>query len=240
MSIRIREVRNITILDIEGNVDINSSEIVETVGWLVNSGKINIMLNLEGVGLVDYSGLSILAIAYKNVVNHKGRMKFIHVALPVIELFKVARLESLFEVYGSEEEGDNSFEEDEVGRLKLRRKFARLDIHINAKYKIMSDRKDSKAFTGEALNISGVGVYLYTPHIFPINSALELEFSLPNSPQPIRTAGRVVWHADDKLQQHSYPGMGVSFVSLSRDDEKKIVEFIEKNVTHRSGHSDEM
>src|SRR3990167_7672172 len=103
MSIRVREVDNINILDIEGNIDINSSDIVETVGWLVNTGKLNIILNLENVGLVDYSGLSILAIAYKNAVNHKGKFKLLHAPLPVIELFKIVRLDSVFEIYVDEE-----------------------------------------------------------------------------------------------------------------------------------------
>jgi anti-anti-sigma factor len=65
MAIRIREAGAITILDIDGNIDINSSEIIETVGWLVKSGKLHILINLENVNLVDYSGLSILAISLR-------------------------------------------------------------------------------------------------------------------------------------------------------------------------------
>src|SRR3990167_7477290 len=109
MSIRVREVSNINILDIEGNININSADIIETVGWLVNTGKLNIILNLENVGLVDYSGLSILAVAYKNVANHKGKLKFLHVPLSVIELFRIVRLDSVFDTHSSEEEAVKSF-----------------------------------------------------------------------------------------------------------------------------------
>ena len=49
MPIRFREAGNITIMDIEGNVDINSSDIIETIGYLLNSGKTNVILNLENV-----------------------------------------------------------------------------------------------------------------------------------------------------------------------------------------------
>jgi uncharacterized protein (TIGR02266 family) len=122
----------------------------------------------------------------------------------------------------------------------LRRKFTRLDIHISASYRIISDRKNAKTFKGQVLNISGVGVYIYTPYILPINSTLGLEFTLPGLPAPIEATGRVVWHADDKLQQHSSPGMGVSFINLDPNEEKRIVDFIEKNATYRSGYSDEM
>ena len=99
MPLRFRESGNITIMDIEGNVDINSSDIVETIGYFLNSGKLNFIMNFENVNMVDYSGLSVLAIAYKNTVNHKGKMKFMHVGPHVIELFKIAKLEYVFEPY---------------------------------------------------------------------------------------------------------------------------------------------
>src|SRR3989338_4584885 len=104
MAIRAREVDSVNILDVEGNIDINSSDIIETVGWLVNTGKLNIILNFENVDLVDYSGLSVLAIAYKSIVNHHGKLKFLHVPLPVIELFKIVRLDTVFETHVDETE----------------------------------------------------------------------------------------------------------------------------------------
>jgi anti-sigma B factor antagonist len=234
MAIRVREVGNVSIIDIEGNIDINSSDIVETVGWLVNSGKVLIALNLEGVDLVDYSGLSILAIAYKNVINHNGKMKFIHVALPVIELFKLVRLDHLFETYATEEDAISSFNETEVERLQLRRKFKRLDIHMSARYRIISGQKEPKTFSGDILNISGVGLYIYTPYIFPINSLLEIEFKVPGTDAELKVTGRVIWHADKKLQMHACPGMGVSFTHLTPKEEQLIIDFIEKNATYRS------
>ena len=39
MPVRIRESNGINILDVEGRVDINSSDIIETVGWLTNTGS---------------------------------------------------------------------------------------------------------------------------------------------------------------------------------------------------------
>src|SRR3989338_626611 len=117
MPVKFRETGNITILDIEGNVDINSSDIIEMIGYLLNSGKINFILNLENVNLVDYSGLSVLTIAYKNVINHKGKMRFLHVGPQTIELFKMVKLESVFEIYSDEESAIRSFYEDQMVSL---------------------------------------------------------------------------------------------------------------------------
>lgn len=235
MGIRIREVKNISILDIEGRIDINSSDIIETVGWLTTTGKVNLILNLENIDMVDYSGLSVLAIAYKNIVNHKGRLKFFNVSLAVIELFKIVKLDSVFEVFTDEESAVDSFYREEVDKIQLRRKFKRLDIHLDVKYNIVSGQCKAKLFEGKALNISAAGAYIYTPYTLPINSVLDLEVSLPDAPLSLEVSGRVIWLTDKEIQPHYYPGMGVSFIHLTPEKEKAIIDFIDKNITHRAG-----
>ena len=239
MPIRLREENDVHILDIDGRIDINSSEIVEMVGWLVNSGKLKIIFNFENVDIVDYNGLSILAISYKNIVNHKGRLKLLNVPLSVVEMLKVVKLDSVFDIYSDEETAINSFCESEAQRLHLRRKFPRLDIHLNVKYKMISDAKNAKIFAGNVLNISGAGIYIYTPHTLPIGTLLDLQFSIPGSPAILEATGRISWLADKELQSHAYPGMGVSFSHLTAEKERAIIDFIDKNVTHRANQADE-
>lgn len=234
MAVRIREVNGINILDIEGRVDINSSDIIETVGWLTSTGKVNIILNLENVDMVDYSGLSVLAIAYKNTVNHKGKLKLLNVPLGAMELLKVVKLEGVIESYVDEESAVNSFYDAEVVKLNMRRRFARLDIHLTVKYKSAGQTKKPKALEGRVLNMSAAGLYIYTPHTLPLNTQVGLEFILPGHRAPLEMRGKVSWLADKEIQSHFYPGMGVSFIHLSPRDEKAIIEFIDKNVSHRA------
>lgn len=234
MSVRIREINGVNILDIEGKIDINSSDIIENIGWLTGTGKLNIIINLENVDLVDYSGLSVLAIAYKNVVNHKGRLRFLHVSLPIIELFKVVKLDSVFETYSDEESAVNSFYEEGADSSHLRRKFTRLDIHLGVRYHITGERNKAKIFDGNVLNISAAGLYIYSKYTFPMGTMLDLVFSLPDKPAMLEANGRVVWLPDKEIQAHSYPGMGVAFVHLTPEKEKTIVDFIDKNITHRA------
>lgn len=234
MAIRVREVNSVNILDIDGRIDINSSDIIETIGWLVNTGKLNIILNFENVDLVDYSGLSALAIAYKSVVNHRGKLKFLHVPLPVIELFKIVRLDTVFETHVDEGTAIKSFSDEGMERLRLRRKYKRLDIHLSVRYKIMGEQAKLKIFDGKVLNISAAGIYIYSPYTFPTNSLLDLEFNLPDQPSVLEANGCVIWIADKEIQPHSSPGMGVGFVHLIPEKEKAIIDFIDKNITHRS------
>jgi len=232
--IRLRENNNISILDVDGKIDINSSDLIEMIGWLVNSGKINVIVNMENVEMVDYNGLSILAIAYKNILNHKGNIKFAHVPLAAIELLKIVKLETVFEIYEDEETAIESFHSHEVDKLTLRRKFQRLDIHLSVKYKLESNQNKPKQFEGIVLNISGAGVYIYTPYTFPINSILDMEFGIPGMSKSVHATGRVSWLADKEIQPHAFPGMGVSFAHLTSAKEKSIIDFIDKNITHRA------
>jgi len=235
MPVRIRESNGINILDVEGRVDINSSDIIETVGWLTNTGKVNIIINFEGVDIVDYSGLSVLAIAYKNVTNHKGKLKLLNVPLSVIELLKVVKLETVFETYSDEESAVSSFYDQEIARLNLRRRFARLDIHLTVKYRASGEGRKAKTLEGRVLNMSAAGLYIYTSHTLPLGTEVDLEFNLPGKPAaPLGTNGKVSWLADKEIQPHFFPGMGVSFLHLTSEKEKAIIEFIDKNVSHRA------
>jgi len=234
MSIRLREVDSVNILDIDGKIDINSSDLIEMVGWLVNSGKVNVILNLENADTIDYNGLSILAIAYKNVTNHKGKLKLINVPLSVIELLKAVKLETVFEIYAEEDAAVSSFFDEGIDKLSLRRRFQRLEIHLSVLYRIAGDQKKPKLFDGRVLNLSAAGIYIHTPYTFPINSMLDLEFNVPGITKPLETTGKVSWLADKEIQPHAYPGMGVSFVHLTPKKEREVADFIEKNITHRA------
>ncbi len=233
MPARFRESGNITIFDIEGNVDINSSDIIESVGFLLNSGKSNFIFNLSDVNLVDYSGLSVLAIAYKNVMNHKGKARFINVPAQVLELFKMVKLEGVFETYSDEESAIRSFYDESSEMAHLRRRFKRLDMHLKVKYWVVSSQRRPKVFEGNVVNMSGAGLYIFSKYTFPVNSQLEVELIHRGETKFLNATATVIWTADKELQPHFYPGMGVSFVHLSNENEKLIIDFIDKNITHR-------
>jgi anti-sigma B factor antagonist len=234
MPLRFRESGNITIVDIEGNVDINSSDIIETIGYFLNSGKLNFIINFENVNMVDYSGLSVLTISYKNVLNHKGKIRFLHVPPQVIELFKMVKLENVFEVYSDEEAAIKSFYEDAETAMPLRRKFKRIDMGLKVKYWLVGNQKRPKVFEGEIFNLSAAGLYIFSKYTFPVNSQLEIEMGLPGEIKFMDTSARVIWLADKELQPHSYPGMGVAFIHLTPEKERAIIDFIDKNITRRA------
>lgn len=234
MPLRFRDSGNITILDIDGNIDINSSDIIESIGYFLNSGRLNFIINFENVNMVDYSGLSVLAIAYKNILNHKGKVKFLNVSVQTIELFKMVKLENVFEVYSDEDTAIRSFYENQMQCPPLRRRFKRLDISLKVKYWLIGNHRRPKVFGGEILNLSAAGMYIFSKYTFPANTQLEMELNLPGEIKFMEATARVIWTADKELQPHFYPGMGVAFTGLTADKEKVIIDFIDKNITRRS------
>jgi len=237
MKIRVRDAGPITVLDVEGRIDINASEFIEVVGWVLKNNKTKILCNFENVELVDYSGLSILAIAYKNVANHNGIMKFYKVGLHVKELFRIVHMDKIFHCYDNEEEAVKCFDDKmpDACNRPLRRRFKRLEINITAVFKpTQTTDKAAKAYSGKVVNISGAGLFVHTSNLFPIRTQLKLEISLPNELVPLEMNGMVIWMADKSLQSDCFPGMGVQFIDVDSEKQKELLEFIDRNITHRS------
>ncbi|MFH1594595.1 MAG: STAS domain-containing protein [Candidatus Omnitrophota bacterium] len=234
MEIRKRFANNIAILYMTGAIDINSALLIEETGRLAKEGIEKILIDFTNIDIVDYNGLSILAIAYKNVANQKGTLKFCNVQKQIVELFKTARLDKVFDMYGDEKSALKSFElTSKVDKINLRRRFKRIDISMPVRFKIGVSSKE-KMMTGKVLNISGLGLFIYSRNTFPISTELYLEIGLSSAKTPLVLTGAVIWLADKQLQPHSYPGMGIEFENLEKSTQINIIEHIDKNVIYRS------
>jgi anti-anti-sigma factor len=83
MEIKARQKDSIVILDLHGRIDIDCANFVEMVGQCIRDGYLDILCNLEEVEFIDYMGISAIVIAYKEVANNKGRMKFSNISTSV-------------------------------------------------------------------------------------------------------------------------------------------------------------
>ncbi|NQT22209.1 MAG: PilZ domain-containing protein [Candidatus Omnitrophica bacterium] len=232
MNIRKRREKDITILYLEGKIDIDSANFIEETSNLIKSGHRNLLCNFSNINMVDYNGLSIIVIAYKNVVNNGGIMKLCAIPQHVKELYKLVRLDLVFDVYEDEPSAIKSYETStKIDKLYLRRRFKRLDLQLPVTYKLPSDSKVRK---GKILNMSAEGIFIYIKESLPVSSQIEIELGVHEIGEPIRVLGRIVWLADKELQPHCYPGLGVKFLDVKPAEQGKIIDFIDKNITHRS------
>ena len=237
LKIGVQYKRDVVILEVHGTIDVKATEFIETVGWHIQHKKLDILCNLENVDLVDYAGISVLVIAYKNIINHNGRMRFVHVPLHVRNLINMVCLDRIFEIYDDEETALNSFREDriieEIKRRPLRRRFQRLPLETIVYFRPKFSRE--KNFDeGKLFDLSALGAFVYSPKIYPLNEILLLKTDLHPRPGPVEFQARVVWLADKQLQPHIYPGMGVEFYKIDSALQRKLIAFVERNVSHSS------
>jgi anti-anti-sigma factor len=237
MEIRARQKDNVVILDLSGRIDVDSASLVEAVGQCVRDGYNDILCNFEEVEAVDYMGVSVIVIAYKEVANSQGRMKLINVPAYLKGLFSVSGLDRVIEIYASEESAINSFKEDKVieniKKMQLRRRFKRLplDIKIELKAKHLDSPQSLKL---DILNLSAIGAFIFGCDKFKLQDEVILKMKLPPKQEEITLEAKVVWLPDKQIQPHFHPGMGVEFSNLDTLTQQKILEFIERNLSYMS------
>jgi anti-anti-sigma factor len=234
MIIKVREKEKIAILDLEGNIDINASDFIEKTGEVLNSGYKNILCNFGGVNLIDYVGISVIAIVYKNIINHRGNIKLYNVPSHVKRLFSIVGLDRVLECYETEEQALNSFKEDkiisEILKKKLRRRFKRIPTKKTIEYRQKFSQKDI-FYKGKIINLSAIGVFMIGKKVFSIGDILTTKLYLTPSVGIIEVDAKVIWTADKYLQKEESPGMGLEFYKITPQIQEKIIQFVEKNLS---------
>lgn len=231
LEISLKKSGPVVILDLSGSIDLDSSNFVEKIAWCLEQGYTDLLCNFENVNLLDYAGLSVLAIAYKNVLNHKGKMIFVNVASHIRKIFSMAGLDVIFEVFEDEDLALRSFEEEkiisEIQKQNLRRRFKRLPVDFDIEFKLPSETLYQQ---GKVLNISAVGVLVFTEKIYNLGDIVNIKLNLLPKPGIIELKARVVWLVQKEIQPQIYPGMGLEFYNTNTSIQKDIVEFVERNL----------
>ena len=234
MKIRIREKEKVIILDLEGNIDINASSFIETVGWALATRGKDILCNFEGVNLLDYVGVSVIAVACKNVFNHDGRIKVYNVPAHIRKVFDAVGLGKVLEDYNSEEAALHAFKEDKkiakIMEMNLRRRFKRITLWTDIELKDKSSASSEWAH-GKVLNLSGVGAFITSDHTFEVGTQVLCRIHLEPVPGVIEVEARVKWFAAKESISLESPAMGLEFDHIDSQKQREIIEFVEKNLT---------
>lgn len=232
LEINFRKFKTVAILGMTGTIDIDSSNLIETVGWCLENGFPDILCDFSNISLIDYAGLSVITIAYKNVLNHKGRMKLLNVSESIKKILSLVCLDRVFEVFDDETLAIRSFEEDriisEIKKKQLRRRFKRLPLDINVEFRLFE--REETFYEGKILNLSAVGLLVFSNKVYRLGDVLELRLSLLPKPGFLEIAGKVVWLVQKEIQPQIYPGMGIEFYRLTSETQRKIVDFVDRNL----------
>ena len=104
LNIKERQIGNVTILDIEGNIRIGEANITlrNAIRQLVKEGKYQILLNLSGATYIDSSGLGEFVSGYIALNQVGGKLKLVNLTERVNELMTITKLTTVFDVYKDE------------------------------------------------------------------------------------------------------------------------------------------
>ena len=93
----------ISVMSIEGNIDINSSpELREYILVLIKKKVPVIMINLSEVRYMDSSGLATFLESLKNVRKYQGKFILFNLQSLVKSVFEMTKLDKIFEIYENE------------------------------------------------------------------------------------------------------------------------------------------
>lgn len=111
MNITQRQSGGITILDLQGKIMYGDGdeELRKAVEKVLESGNLNLILNMAEVSYVDSAGLSELVRSYLAISKRSGRLVLLDLTRKVHDVLTVTKLLKIFQPFESEEAAVQSF-----------------------------------------------------------------------------------------------------------------------------------
>ena len=102
---RVRNENDVTILELLGDVDMQSSPGLRAELLKMVEGRAKaIVVNLAEVEFMDSSGLAMLVEALQATRQRGGKLKLVNLCPRVRSIFEIARLDAIFEIFDTEAE----------------------------------------------------------------------------------------------------------------------------------------
>ncbi len=109
--IRERQVGDVSILDVEGNIIVGESAATmrNIIRRLLAADRRKILLNMAQVRWIDSSGIGELVASLVSVTREGGQIKLLQVRENIAELLTVTRVDTIFALYDDELEALNDY-----------------------------------------------------------------------------------------------------------------------------------
>ena len=232
LNITSREHGNITVIDIEGSIDIESENAINHMTVENHADEeSNLLLNFKKVDSLSSSGVAILVDAFKKL-NSAGRIaKLANVGPAILDVFQVHMVLPIFSIHADEDSAMRQFNIDRKESDKVYvRLFERINVELKAKFKRFKKDAPTTMFPmhdAMVQVISQGGVFLRTTNSYPDDTILEVKVRLPESVQNpvVRFLAKVVWISYESVEPPLYLGMALSILFMEKNDQKKLEEF---------------
>ena len=92
-------------LALSGEIDVYTSpELKREIVEAVDAGCVNIVVDLEGVGFIDSSGLGVLVSGLRRVKERDGTLRLVCTRDSILKIFRITGLDKVFPIFASAEE----------------------------------------------------------------------------------------------------------------------------------------
>ena len=110
MQINAREADGIMILQMDGEIDINTSpEVRKAFEAMIKQQQKKILLNFSQVSYIDSSGLATLVEMLQRLKRYEGILRLSNLSDKVKALFEITKLDRLFSIFTQEDEALKDF-----------------------------------------------------------------------------------------------------------------------------------
>jgi anti-anti-sigma factor len=111
LDIKTRDTGQVTILDLNGSLvsGLGLEQLRPRVDQLVAEKKVNVVLNMHGVSVIDSAGVGDLVGCYSTLKRNSGTMKILNPSAFVKDILRITRLPTIIEVHETEEAALKSF-----------------------------------------------------------------------------------------------------------------------------------
>jgi anti-sigma B factor antagonist len=110
MQIQSRKVGDVLVLDFDGKLTIAAGSAAhDAIAQALGAGEKKILLDMDGVSVMDSSGVGELMASYTSAKNRGATLKILKLAPRVGEVLKVTQLIGFFEIFEDEKLAHASF-----------------------------------------------------------------------------------------------------------------------------------
>jgi len=104
------EVEGVTIIGVDGEIDLNSSpELHDFFNKLVADGAQKVIIDFEKISYIDSSGLATIISAMQELKKNEGKLSLASVSEKIRNILEVTKLDKIFSIYATQEDAIASF-----------------------------------------------------------------------------------------------------------------------------------
>jgi anti-sigma B factor antagonist len=102
LSLDTRAEGDFTVVEVGGEIDVYTApKLRECLVELVNSGKHNLIVDMEKVEFLDSTGLGVLVGGLKRVRAHDGKLLLVCTQERILKIFRITGLTKVFPIHDS-------------------------------------------------------------------------------------------------------------------------------------------